>query len=387
MNTTHHPRRLVAGLAAAAVALATLAAGGTATARPGGEPGAAARAADRGLRAEVAELGRVVGPDGGGIVVEHGEPVALVTDADDVAAVRAAGGTARVVEHTAAELDGIVAALDRFAGSGSAGRVQSWGVDVAGNRVVVTTTTGARDAATRTFLAEARRLGDAVVVVRQPAAAAPVTTDSPVYGGQAYAYPRPGTSNGRCSVGFHAYDRAGRYHVLTAGHCSRGFPRTQRKGYRFGRTHTFRYPGADWGVFSNDYPTFFTPQAATAQWNGYVLSVPGGWLNPAVGTRDLQERQHHPLDLRLDHRPQRHRQLRQRPRLRPGAALGVHRAGRQRRLGGVHRRLGARPQQRQLALRPQRRQGLRPEGRPRQQRLLPADRPGARRDRPDPATR
>ncbi len=279
--TTHRPRRLVAGLAAAALAVATLAAAGAATARPGGDPGA--RAADRSLRAEVAELDRVVGPDGGGIVVEDGEPVALVTDPTDAAVVRADGGTARVVDHTAAELDGVVAALDRFAAGRSAGSVQSWGVDVAGNRVVVTATTGARDRATRAFLTRAERFGTAVVVVRARSSAAPATTGSPVYGGQAYTYPRAGQTNGRCSVGFNVYDRT-RYYVLTAGHCSRGYPATQRGGYRLGRTTAYRYPGADWGVFTNDYPGYFTPKAATAQWNGYVLSVPGAWSNPAVGT-------------------------------------------------------------------------------------------------------
>lgn len=281
--TTHHPRRFLAGLAAAALAVATLAAAGTATADPDDDPAARARVADRTLRIELADLGRVVGPDGGGVVVEHGDPVALVTDPDDVDAVRAAGGSARLVDHTAAELDGIIAVLNRFATNRSAGRVQSWGVDVAGNRVVVTATTGARDGATRAFLARAQRFGDVVVVVRAPASVAPVTTDA-VYGGQAYAYPRPGRTNGRCSVGFNAYDRS-RYYVLTAGHCSVGYPATQRGGYRFGRTTAYRYPGADWGVFVNDYPGYFGPKGATWQWNGYVLRVPGAWHNPAVGTR------------------------------------------------------------------------------------------------------
>ena len=69
------------------------------------------------------------------------------------------------------------------------------------------TLTGFEAGATRAFLARAHRFGDAVVVVRSPAAAAPVATDA-VYGGQAYAYPRPGQTNGRCSVGFNAYDQS-----------------------------------------------------------------------------------------------------------------------------------------------------------------------------------
>jgi streptogrisin C len=130
-----------------------------------------------------------------------------VTDAARVAEVQAAGATARVVAHSAAELNSLKAKLD--VGTASVPKsVTGWYVDELANSVVVSVH-GQPDAAT----AWAAGLGAGAVRIEH-VADAPQTLWN-LIGGQAIT-----TSAGaRCSLGFNARNSSGTRYVITAGHC------------------------------------------------------------------------------------------------------------------------------------------------------------------------
>ncbi|MFL1380729.1 MULTISPECIES: S1 family peptidase [unclassified Nocardiopsis] len=138
--------------------------------------------------------------------IETRELTVLVTDADAVAAVEAAGAQAEVVEYGTEGLAEVVEALD--AADAPEG-VLGWYPDVAGDTVVLEVLAGADVAS---LLADADVDASAVEVV--------TTDEAPqlyadIIGGLAY------TMGGRCSVGFAATNSAGQPGFVTAGHCGR----------------------------------------------------------------------------------------------------------------------------------------------------------------------
>lgn len=165
-----------------------------ASARPLSSSGAAALATQLGARSA-----------GSYLDTRSGRMVVTVTDRAAAQRVRAAGGVARLVRHSTAQLQRARATLDgsaRIAGT-------SWAVDPVANQVVVSadsTVTGAR--LTR-LTAVASRLGDAVRVERVRGRLAKfIRGGDAIYGGQY-----------RCSLGFNVRNSAGTYYFLTAGHC------------------------------------------------------------------------------------------------------------------------------------------------------------------------
>jgi streptogrisin C len=129
-----------------------------------------------------------------------------VSDAARAADVQAAGATARVVQHSAAELNSLRAKLDL--GTAIVPKsVTGWYVDEITNSVVVSVF-GPADAATTW----AAGLGAGSVRIEQVAEAPQTLWD--LIGGQAIR-----NSSARCSLGFNARNSAGTRYVITAGHC------------------------------------------------------------------------------------------------------------------------------------------------------------------------
>jgi Alpha-lytic protease prodomain/Trypsin len=306
VRTAHRGRRLMgSSLAAAVLATAALAGTGTASAHVVETAMAPPTVHDRAavglptakvekilaeneeLKALDAKFDRLVGPaDGGSYVNDTGELIVLTTNRSAAAEVRAHGGQARVVENSEKHLTAIVEKLNAFSADHPTGSIQTWGVDTITNEVTVTRTAGAHDAATNAFLARARALGD-VTVTAAPASEAPQTTDG-LYGGLEYGHTfRSDGTWTVCSLGFNAVDSANRYVNVTAGHCLSSRPSLYRyvgsTAYLIGSTRSFNYPGRDYGVFNNSYPSYWTPVAAVANYAGGSIAVRGSWGNPPVG--------------------------------------------------------------------------------------------------------
>jgi streptogrisin C len=238
--------------------------------------------ADDQLRRSVNRATRAVGGETGGVFVrKDGTLVVTVTTAAAVRKARAAGAEVRRVDDSEARLDRIMDVLNRWSKRNDAGSVQSWRVDVPTNSVVVTLTEKASDKGARGLTALARRFGDSVRFESKPASAMAAPVDS-IYGGLEYRY-MSGSAEYLCSTGFAGLDSSNRNIVLTAGHCLTSRPVPYRNGYQIGSTKSFQFGPADWGVFYNQYPTWWKPYAAVATYNGSTMAVRGTWGAPPIG--------------------------------------------------------------------------------------------------------
>jgi streptogrisin C len=234
-------------------------------------------AAQQHLSAVGRQLTTRLGSEAAGSYIDQrtGDLVVNVLDRSAAATVRAAGATPHVVTHSLASLDAIKAGLDAAARAHHAGRAMSWYVDVPTDSVHVTVPAGATDAATRAFVAQAKRAGDAVEVI--PTTAHLSTTN--LYGGDQVEM-----SNGYiCSLGFNAYDSAGRSVFLTAGHCAAGYPTFSQNGSYIGGTRAYTFPGHDYAFVNIDNPSAWAPQPVVDEHNGYGLYVYGA-SQAAVGS-------------------------------------------------------------------------------------------------------
>lgn len=238
--------------------------------------------ADQQLRRHVNRVSKAVGGEtGGSFVKKDGTLVVTVTTDSAARKARANGAAVRRVDDTEARLDRIMDVLNRWSKRNDAGSVQSWRVDVPSNSVVVTRTEDASDKGDRALTALARRFGDSVRFESRPASAMASPTDS-MYGGLGYFY-MAGGKEYTCSTGFAGLDSANRHIVLTAGHCLTARPVPYRNGYQIGSTKSFQFGPADWGVFYNQYPTWWQPYAAVATYNGSTMAVRGTWGAPPIG--------------------------------------------------------------------------------------------------------
>jgi streptogrisin C len=135
-----------------------------------------------------------------------GKVEVAVTNASKAADIEAAGAMARVVQHSAAQLDAVKTKLDQ--GTASVPKsVTGWYVDDSTNTVVVSVF--GQDSAASQWAAG---LGAGSVRIDR-VAEAPRTLWS-LIGGQAIT-----TGGARCSLGFNARNSAGTRYVITAGHC------------------------------------------------------------------------------------------------------------------------------------------------------------------------
>ncbi|WP_109507856.1 carbohydrate-binding protein [Nocardioides speluncae] len=153
-----------------------------------------------------------------------------VTDASKADAVRAAGASPKVVEHSLIQLDALKTKLDRN-GKRAPRRVPGWYVDLANNSVTILTRAGATERAKRFATASGLDLS-VVNFVASKETPRPLID---VIGGNAYYI----GSGMRCSVGFAVTGG-----FVTAGHCGQtGQPTSQPSGTVAGSS----FPGNDYG--------------------------------------------------------------------------------------------------------------------------------------------
>lgn len=165
---------------------------------------------------------------------KSGKLVVDVSDASRVADVTSAGAVARVVQHSAAELNATQSKLDQ--GSASMPKsVTSWYVDGVSNSVVVEGT----DASAASW---AKSLGATVRFVQvkqQP------RTFWNVIGGQAIR-----NSSARCSAGFNARSSSGARYVIDAGHCGNLGGTWSGSGGTLGTVAASSFPGNDYSAIN-----------------------------------------------------------------------------------------------------------------------------------------
>ena len=163
--------------------------------------------------------------------------VVTVTDAASAKRVRAAGGIAKMVAHSGAQLASAQADLDRTADV--VGTALS--VDPMSNQVVVSvddTVTGANLAKVE---AAVNRLGGMARMQHVGGAFSPrITGGDAIFGGQF-----------RCSLGFNVRNSAGTFFFLTAGHCgnaaSTWFSNSSHT-QQIGTTTGSSFPGNDYAI-------------------------------------------------------------------------------------------------------------------------------------------
>ena len=134
-----------------------------------------------------------------------GKLVVAVVNEQEAAKVRQAGATPKLVARSQAQLDDLLAKVDKITRADRGKGLQSWGIDPVTNKVVVKA---------RGAYGALSGLGDGVQVVQ-------VKTDFKQQAGEV----NPGDpwwpgSESNCSVGFPATDAQGNKHFLTAGHCT-----------------------------------------------------------------------------------------------------------------------------------------------------------------------
>ncbi|HWM03198.1 MAG TPA: S1 family peptidase [Actinophytocola sp.] len=205
--------------------------------------GAAANAApvdQLDLSTTAQSLDASLGADFGGAWLEGDQLVVAVTDAARAAEVTDAGAEAKVVQNSAAELDAMVADMNKVEAK-APDSVTVWGVDVKNNAVNMTVLPGAVD--------EGRQFAASVGVedVRITVSSEVPQLYADILGGEAY-----NIGSSRCSVGFSV---AGGF--VTAGHCEAltGGGALTKNGAALGSWGGSTFPGADyaWVQTSGDW--------------------------------------------------------------------------------------------------------------------------------------
>ncbi len=192
-----------------------------------------------------------------------------ITDASMASAVKAAGAVPKLVDHSAAQLDGAKQALDAAATKADR-KLPGWYVDLASNKVAVQALPG--QAATAKQLAQAAGVPAAELkVVTVPAAPKPFAD---TIGGEAY-FINLAEGTARCSVGFGVQGG-----FITAGHC--GKPGDQTFGsdqQPSGQVVASVFPGdADFGVVKTNAD--ITSQPFVDDFAGGLLPVAGSTEAP-----------------------------------------------------------------------------------------------------------
>lgn len=181
-----------------------------------------------------------LGDDFGGAWLDDGQLVVAVTDAARTGEVTESGAVAKVVAHSAAELDAMVADLNA-ASATAPDSVTVWGVDVRHNTVNMTVLPGAAEDA-RAFAASA---GISGVRIEESAEVPHLFAD--IQGGEAY-----NIGSSRCSVGFSVNGG-----FVTAGHCEAltGGGALSKNGTPLGEWGGSEFPGGDyaWVRTSGDW--------------------------------------------------------------------------------------------------------------------------------------
>jgi len=188
--------------------------------------------------AEVTSLVAQLGTRSVGTYLDSaGAMVVTVTDRTTASQVQAAGGVARLVRHSAAQLQRATAALDgsaRIPGT-------AWATDPVTNQVVVSADSSVTGASLARLTTITAGLGDAVRLERTRGSLGKlIRGGAAIYGGQF-----------RCSLGFNVTDSQGRFFFLTAGHCgkvaSTWFANSAHTTL-LGNSTRFSFPGNDYAI-------------------------------------------------------------------------------------------------------------------------------------------
>ena len=229
---------------------------------------------DRGNRLEKSLAGR----EGDSYLDDNGRLVVNTLDAAGDAVVRHAGALPHRVDDSSARLDNILHLLDRQAARSGVGTVQGWYVDVPTNTVVVTATTGAKDAKALAITKLASRFGASVRIEHRPASQAPRTTET-LRGGFQYII----ATGQACSIGFNTVDSLNRNVVLTAGHCVKKSGTMSRNGYAIGAHSDGGLPDERLRDVLELVPVVLEPTPSVWKYNNTYVNVVGVWNNPPVG--------------------------------------------------------------------------------------------------------
>ncbi len=198
-------------------------------------------AADQVAMSRTAEaLSTTLGDDFGGSWLADGKLVVGVTDAALADEVTDAGAVAKVVRHSEAELDSMVAGMNA-AEATAPDSVTVWGVDVRNNAVNMTVLPGAVEEG-RAF---AESVGVTDVRITESTEVPHLFAD--IQGGEAY-----NIGSSRCSVGFSVNGG-----FVTAGHCEAltGGGALSKDGAALGSWGGSQFPGGDyaWVQTSGDW--------------------------------------------------------------------------------------------------------------------------------------
>ena len=272
---------------------------------------ATAQAADLSAT-EAQQLESSLGAQGAGVYVDGGEAVVNVTSEAAAEQVEAAGATAKLVEHSDAELARVNETI-KVAGNVPG---MSWGTDPVTNQVVVTldpTVDAAEQAHVEAALASA---GDAARIEHTDEAFTPL-----VAGGEAIY-----TGSSRCSLGFNVRNAANQNFFLTAGHCTNiGSSSAGPNRALIGSTFGSSFPGNDYGIVRY-LAGAAAPTGDVSLYNGQKQDITTA-RNAVVGESVKRSGLDHRAAHRHGHRDQPDRPLRAGRRLRPHPHQRVRRAG------------------------------------------------------------
>ncbi|MBV6699125.1 S1 family peptidase [Kitasatospora aureofaciens] len=194
--------------------------------------------------------------------------VVATTDASAARTITAHGGTATVVRHSLATLDGAKAALDRAVAATTPEATPLWYVDVTANTVVVQSADADR---TEAFLRQSGVDRDLVRVDRAADAPRPLAD---LHGGDAYYI----DSAARCSIGF-PVTQNGQPGFVSAGHCGQpGSNATASDGSSIGTFQGSTFPGNDYSWVQAD-PSW-TAQPQVSDYSGGAVTVSGSSVAP-----------------------------------------------------------------------------------------------------------
>jgi alpha-lytic endopeptidase len=180
------------------------------------------------------------------------------------------GAEVRQVRHSLRQLDDAIDHLNKLAHysykSGAMKGIQSWGIDLRSNSVVISLSPGATMRAVE-MVANSPVDAGIVRFETTPGVAMTASGSFNIFGGMLYS----STVNGRlldCSVGFSVVRWDGTRGFVTAGHCGGQWAPTSINGTPIGQVIAVSYPG-------NDYALVNVRNSDVLY--GYVLNYAGGF--------------------------------------------------------------------------------------------------------------
>ncbi|MFJ6700499.1 S1 family peptidase [Streptomyces sp. NPDC091272] len=231
-------RRAAAAGAAVAALVATGITFQTANASEGAAPTPTPKTLSvTGANSLASSLTKQLGTDAAGSFYDAKAKSLVVNVTDEAAAetVREAGGKARIVQHTLAELKSARTAL--------AGRATipgtSWATDPVSNKIVVTADRTVKGASLTKLNKAVKELGSKVLLKHSKGEFRPLVAGGDAIWG----------AGARCSLGFNV-TKGGEAYFLTAGHCTADIQSwsDSQGGASIGDTVDSNFPGSDYGL-------------------------------------------------------------------------------------------------------------------------------------------